>query len=254
MTSASAKKSPAPAASSPAPQQQQPLAVSPAPPKSVAPAVDIPTPPVVTPATSTPPDPPAQTDVASPPDPPKPQFDELTVKTDSVIGLVLDTAVSSDHAKVEDPVRAHVTRDVTVDGRVAIPANSRLEGVVSVVERGGKFSAQSRIGIKFTTLYLPDNTKVGIQTDTIFRVGEAPANEATAKVGAGAVVGAILGGIIGGKKGAVIGAGAGAAGGTAAVAAGKTNDATFAAGSPVTVRLTAPVTVMVQRDANSGRP
>jgi hypothetical protein len=254
-TLSAAKKSPASPTPSPAHSQEQPLAVTPAPPKTVTPPADVPTPPLsaTTTTSSTPPDQQAQAD-APPPDPPKPQFDELTVKTDSVIGIVLETAVSSDKAKVEDKVTAHVTRDVTVDGRVAIPANSRLEGVVSVVERGGKFSAQSRVGLKFTTLYLPDNTKLPIQTDTIFRVGEGPGNEATAKIGAGAVVGAILGGIIGGKKGAAIGAGAGAAGGTAAVAAGKTNDATFAAGSPVTLRLTAPVIVTVQRDSNSGRP
>jgi hypothetical protein len=211
----------------------------------VDPAPAVPPPAVVPPP---PPDPPATaTDVPPPPDP-KPVFEEITVKPESVIGLMLDAAVSSDTAKVEDRITARVTRDVTVDGRVAIPSNARLEGVVTVVERGSKFKDQARIGIRFTTLYLPDNTKFSIQTEPIFRAGDPPTNDATAKVGAGAVLGAILGAVIGGKKGAAVGAAAGAGGGAAAQANSHSNDATFPAGAPMTVRLTAPVTVTVARD------
>jgi hypothetical protein len=193
-----------------------------------------------------PPDPATQTADVPPVDP-KPVFDEVTVKTDSVIGLALDHAVSSDVAKVEDKVTAHVTRDVMVDGRVAIPSSSRLEGVVALVQGGGKFKDQARIGVRFTTLYLPDNTRFSIQTDTLFRDGDPPANDATSKVGASAVIGAILGAVIGGKKGAAVGAAAGAGGGAAAVASGHSNAATIPSGVPMTVRLTAPVTVTVAR-------
>ena len=194
-------------------------------------------PPASAPATPTvpppPPDPAMLATETSPVDP-KPIFDEITIKTDSVIGLALDNPVSSDVAKVEDKVTARVTRDVTVDGRVAIPSNSRLEGVVAFVQPGGKFKQQARIGVRFTALYLPDNTKFPIQTDTLFRDGEAPANEATSKVGAGAVLGAILGAVIGGKKGAGVGAAAGAGGGAAADRhPGHSNEATIPVQGPV---------------------
>ena len=94
---------------------------------------------------------------------------------------------------------------------------------------------------------LADNVRLPIQTETIFRDGDSPTSEATSKIGASAVVGAILGAVIGGKKGAVIGGTAGAAGGTATVAAGGRNEASIPAGSPLTVRLTSPLTVMVER-------
>jgi len=207
-----------------------------------------PQPPIPAPATAPPPPPdPAMLATETTPVDPKPIFDEFTVKTDSVIGLALDNPVSSDVAKVEDKVTARVTRDVTVDGRVAIPSNSRLEGVVAFVQPGGKFKQQARIGVRFTALYLPDNTKFPIQTDTLFRDGDPPANDATSKVGAGAVLGAILGAVIGGKKGAGVGAAAGAGGGAAATANGHSNEATIPSGVPLTVRLTAPVTVTVAR-------
>ena len=222
-----------------------PRMVTPPPPDPAAPQPTAPPPAAVT----TPPPPDSATQTADvPPVDPKPVFDEITVKTDSVIGLSLDNAVSSDVAKIEDRVTARVTRDVTVDGRVAIPSGSRLEGIVALVQRGGKFKDQGRIGVRFTTLYLPDNTRFSIQTDTLFRAGDPPANDATSKVGASAVIGAILGAAIGGKKGAAVGAATGAGGGAAAVAAGHSNAATIPSGVPMTVRLTAPVTVTVPRD------
>jgi hypothetical protein len=183
---------------------------------------------------------------------PKPRFEELVVKQDSVVGIQIDQSVSSETAKIEDRVTAKVTRDVTVDGRTAIAAGTKLEGVVSLVERGGKFRERARIGVRFNTMILPDGLRVPIQTEAILREGDSPAGEASAKVGGSAVAGAIIGGLIGGKRGAAIGTAAAAAGGTAVVAAGGRNAAVIPGGSPLTVRLTAPVTVTIERDF-SGR-
>jgi hypothetical protein len=180
-------------------------------------------------------------------EPEKPKFEEVVVKADSVIGIRLDTPVSSETAKVEDRVNARVSRDVSVDDRLAIPAGARLEGNVTLVERGGKFKERARLGIRFTSLVLADGTRIKIDTETIFRDGDSPSGEATSKIGASTAVGAILGAVIGGKKGAAIGSATGAAGGTAAVMAGGRNAATIAAGTPLTVKLTAPVTVLVER-------
>lgn len=177
----------------------------------------------------------------------EPRFIETTVAEDSVIGIRLETAVSSETAKVEDRVVARVTRDVIVDGRTAIPAGARLEGVVAEVDRGGRFKERARLGVRFNRLILSENSTSRIETDIILREGDSPTGEATSKIGASAVIGAILGGVIGGKKGAAIGGSAGAAGGTAAVAAGGRNDADLAEGTPLTVRLTRPVTLLIER-------
>ncbi len=234
---------PQPAAPAPSTKPDTPAAV-PTPPAESAPTpapLPVSTPPV---GTLLPP-PPVDGPVV---EAPKPHFEELTVTENSVIGIHLDSALSSDTARVEDKVTAHVSRDLVVSGHTAIPSGSRLEGNVTLVERGGKFKDRARLGIRFTTLVLADNTRQTIQTETIFRDGDSPTGEATSKVGASAAIGAILGAVIGGKKGAVIGSTAGAAGGTAAVAAGGRNDATFAAGTPLTVRLTAPLTILIERD------
>ena len=179
--------------------------------------------------------------------PPAPQFEELIVSADSVIGLEVESAVTSERARIEDEVTARVTRDVRVGDRVAIPAGAQAIGEVTLVERGGKMRERSRLGVRFTSIVLADGTRLPLETDTIIREGSSPANESAAKIGGGAIGGAIIGGILGGAKGAIIGGSAGAGAGTAAVMAGGRNPATLTSGAPVTVRLLKPVTVTVEK-------
>jgi hypothetical protein len=179
--------------------------------------------------------------------PPAPQYEELVVPTSSVIGLRVETPITTERARLEDRVNARVTRDVLADGRVAIPAGAQAVGSVTLVERGGKIKEKARLGVRFHTLVLADGTELPINTEAIYREGEPPTGESTRKIGGAAVGGAILGALIGGKKGAIVGATTGAAGGTAVVMAGDRNAATLPTGTIVTVRLSAPVPVEVEK-------
>jgi hypothetical protein len=182
-----------------------------------------------------------------PPPAPVPQFEDLVIASDSVIGLQVETSVTSERARVEDAVVARVTRDVKVGDRVAIPSGAKAQGEVTLVERGGKLRERARLGVRFTSIVLADGTRVPIDTETIIREGDSPGGESAAKIGGGAIGGAIIGGILGGAKGAVIGGSAGAGAGTAAVMAGGRNPATLPSGTPVTVRIQKPATVTVEK-------
>jgi hypothetical protein len=199
-----------------------------------------------TPQVSAPPEPPRP---AVPPPPPVPMFEELVVPAESVLGLQVLTTTSTEEAKVEDPVEAKVTRDVRIGGTVAIPAGTRVQGVVTVVERGGKVKGKARLGVRFHMLVLADAaaTRVPIRTDTIFRESDSKGQQSAAKIGAAAAGGAILGAIIGGGKGAAIGSAIGAGSGTASVMSGDRSQATLQAGTAITVRLQDAVTVTVER-------
>jgi len=180
-------------------------------------------------------------------EPAGPLFDELVVAANSVIGLEIESAITSERARVEDAVAARVTRDVKVGDRVAIPAGARAQGEVTVVERGGRLKERARLGVRFTSIVLADGTRLPIETDTIYREGDSPTSESAAKIGGAAIGGAIIGGILGGAKGAAIGSAVGAGGGSAAVMAGGRNAATLPSGTPVTVRVQDPVVVTVER-------
>lgn len=192
------------------------------------------------------PRPPAQA-APQPEEPRVPQFEEVILPASSVIGLQLETYLSSERARVEDRVNARVTRDVLAAGRVAIPAGSRVLGAVTVVDKGGKVKGAARLGIRFHTLILTDGSEVPLQTEAIYREGESPSANSAKKIGVAAVGGAILGGILGGGKGAVIGGTTGAAGGTASVMAGDRNAVTVAPGTIVTAKLSSPATITVER-------
>jgi hypothetical protein len=179
--------------------------------------------------------------------PPAPETIELVVPTASVIGLQIETPITSERARIEDRVEARVMRDVAVDGRTAIPAGTRALGSVTLVDRGGKVTERARLGVRFHTLVLADGTQLPIRTETILREGEPPTGESARKIGGAAVGGAILGAIMGGKKGAIVGGATGAAGGTAVVMAGDRNAATLPVGAVVTVRLSSAVPVEVEK-------
>ena len=182
------------------------------------------------------------------PEPPPQTLEDLVIARDSVIGLQTENRISSETARVEDRVDARVTRDVRVGDRVAVPAGARAIGSVSLVERGGKFKERARLGIRFHTLVLADGTRVPINTETIYRDGEAPSSSSAQKVGGGAIGGAIIGAIIGGGKGAAIGAAAGAGAGSAAVVAGGRQEAVLPPGTALTARINQPVTITVEKE------
>ena len=165
----------------------------------------------------------------------------------SVIGLQVETPLSSERSRIEDRVDARVTRDVTAAGRIAIPAGSRVIGAVSLVERGGKMKGTARLGVRFHTLVLADGREVPLRTEAVYREGDSAGNESARKIGGAAIGGAILGAIMGGGKGAAIGGAAGAGAGSAAVMAGDRNAATLPAGTVVNVRLSAPATIEVEK-------
>jgi len=182
------------------------------------------------------------------PSAPEPKFVEVVLPASSVIGLQMETSTSSETARLEDRVEARVTRDVIASGRTAIPAGSKLIGSVTLVERGGKIKEQARLNVRFHTLVLANGTELPLRTETITREGEAPSGDSSRKIGGAAVGGAILGAILGGGKGAMIGGATGAGAGTAAVMAGDRKAATLRSGETVTVKLSAPVNIEVERE------
>ena len=183
-----------------------------------------------------------------PPPPPVPEFVDVTVPSDAVLGLQIERTVSSEVARVEDKVDARVTRDVRIENRIAIPAGSTVRGSVIEVDKGGRMKGKARLAIRFHTLVLADGTQLSLKSDPVVREGQSPGGQSAAKIGGAAIGGAILGAILGGGKGAATGAAVGAGAGTAAAMSNDRNPATLSAGTTVTVRMQAPVTVTVQKE------
>lgn len=184
-------------------------------------------------------EPPRNEPVATPaPEPaPAPQATPIAIPAGTAIAARSATGVTSATARVEDSVSATTTADVTIDGRTAIPASSRLLGSVTAVERAGRMSGSDRIAVRFHTLVY-NGIETPLETAPVTRAGPGQTSQNATRIGGGAAVGAILGSILGGRKGAAIGGAIGAGGGSAAAAAQHAAPAVLEAGEALTLRTT----------------
>ena len=112
---------------------------------------------------------------------------EITLPAGTSVPLELMTALSSETAKVETPVRARVRQAVEVDGYVAIPAGTVLTGTVVDVARPGRVQGRSRLAIRFNEADI-DGAREDVRTNPITFEGEQTKGEDATKIGAGAVV------------------------------------------------------------------
>jgi len=176
------------------------------------------------------------------------EYREVTIPAGTVLPLELKTSVSSDKSNVEDAVRATLTRAITVGGVRALAAGTSVSGHVSDVNRSAKVKGRARIAFRFTRIDPPGpDDSTSIRTGTVAREAPGTKKKDTAKIGGGAVGGAIIGGILGGGDGAAKGAVIGGAGGTGVVLATRGMEVRLPAGTPISVRLSAPLSLRVPR-------
>ena len=157
--------------------------------------------------------------------------------------LTLETAVSSETAKVDQPVRATVAQPVVVSGMTVIPEGAAVTGAVVAAERSGRVKGRASIALRFNEVTVM-NTPYRISTERIAREAEATKGEDAKKIGIGAGVGTAIGAIAGGKKGAAIGAGIGGAAGAGAVVATRGKEVGISAGTTLKTTITDSVRIL----------
>jgi hypothetical protein len=173
-------------------------------------------------------------------------YREVTLPAGTLLPLTLRTSVGSDTSSVEDPVRATLRSAVRAKGVEALPTGTVVTGHVTSAQRSGRVKGRAQIAFRFTRVDLPGEGGVtNIRTGTVARHAPGTKKRDAATIGGGAVGGAIVGGIVGGGDGAAKGAVIGGAGGTGVVLATRGKEVRMAAGTPVTVKLTQPLTVRV---------
>ena len=177
----------------------------------------------------------------------KPEYRELTLPSGTALTVQLTSTVGSDTSRVEDPVRGTLRNAVRIDGFEALPVGTAVLGHVTRAEPAGKVKGVASIAFRFNTIDLPgDGARENVNTATYSRVSRTTRRKDATKIGVGAGAGAVIGGILGGGSGAAKGAAIGGGAGTAVVLSTKGDEVRIPAGTPVTIRLTAPLTVRVR--------
>ena len=169
----------------------------------------------------------------------------MDVPSGTDLVLTLETPVSSETAKVDQPVRATVAKPVVVAGMTVIPEGARVTGAVVEAERSGRVKGRASIALRFNEVTVL-NTPYRISTTRIAREAEATKGEDAKKIGIAAGVGTAIGAIAGGKKGAAIGAGVGGGAGTGAVLATRGKEVSIPAGATLRTEITETVRITAQ--------
>ncbi len=138
---------------------------------------------------------------------------DVTVPMGTRVLLELVGEVSTKYAKEGDRVYLRTAVPVAVDGRVAIPSGSNVQGTITRAKAAGKISGKGELYIRFDNLILPN----GVSRDFLARPagsegkvegGGKAADSRTVMSGTG--MGAAIGSMARGLPGAALGGGIGA--------------------------------------------
>ncbi len=225
-------------ASQPAPETQAPAAEPPAPPPPT-PQPEPAQPPARQQASRPRPTRPAEAAPAPvPQEPAAPRRPAMaSVPGGTVLSLAMDQEVTSKTAMVGDTFTATVLQAVEVDGAVAIPEGSKVQGSVTEAVAAKRGAGQARLALSFDLLRLPSGHESNI-AGTFQEVTESKKKRNAAIIGGSAAGGALLGRILGkDTKGAVVGSIIGGGVGTAVVMGQEGEQVTLAADAPFEIRL-----------------
>ena len=166
--------------------------------------------------------------------------ESFVVREGTLLLVRLSADVSSATAHVEDRVQGFLDQDLAADGRLVASRGTKVYGIVSAVDDGGKMKGQATVSVTLTDMQVGARV-LSIKTKPVTAIGGK--GTGTRKVVGGAALGAAIGAIAGGGEGAAIGAAVGAGAGGVATAASSVKAAVIAAQSPQAFTLAAPLQI-----------
>jgi hypothetical protein len=147
-----------------------------------------------------------------------------------------------------------VVRDVIREGRVVVPAGSRVFGTVTEVVAQKKIGGQARLALDFDRLETPSNQQLTIRA-FLDEEARSQKKKDAATIGGSAAGGALLGRILSDDnktRGTLLGAAVGAAVGTVVASNNAADTVLIEAGTVAELRLDTSVDVAVNEIDDSG--
>lgn len=146
--------------------------------------------------------------------PPAPS--SLTLPAGTWLTVRTTNPISTDHNQVGDAFSAVLTEPIVVNGFVVARRGQTIQGRVSSVEKAGRVSGTSKLGLELTQVSLVDGQQITLHSQMVTRDGGTSYGRDATAIGATTLAGAAIGaGVNGG-----VGAGVGAAGGLVASTVG----------------------------------
>jgi outer membrane lipoprotein SlyB len=168
----------------------------------------------------------------------------VNVPNGTELRIRLSTPISTKSGRVGDTFRATVVSPASYE-------SSTVDGHIATLNKSGRVSGKTEVGLAFDTLTLQDGRQTRIDADlvkvyeseNVKKVDEegrietgSRTKDSEVRGGVGAAAGAILGGILGGGKGAVIGLILGGAAGVGSVYVEGNKDLILEPGTEMVIR------------------
>ena len=133
------------------------------------------------------------------------------------IAVRLSEAVNTGKNRTGDRFHGVVDHDVEVNGLVAIPKGSVVQGVLKNVVSSGRLRRRSEATLEIDTVEMAGKRQM-IEVEPQTRLGGDHKGHDSKYIGGGAVFGMVVGALAGGGRGAAIGTATGAAAGAGGAA------------------------------------
>lgn len=168
----------------------------------------------------------------------------LNIPNDTQLRLSLTSEINTKTARVGDRFTAKVITPSSYEG-------ATVEGHITTVEKSGRVSGKTELGLTFDTITLEDGRKGRldaqleriVESETVKKVDEEGTIESGSRTkdsqvrgGVGAAAGAVIGGIAGGVKGALLGMILGGAAGVGTVYVEGNKDLVLEPGTEMIIR------------------
>jgi hypothetical protein len=174
---------------------------------------------------------------------------DILLPSQSVIQGTLEQSISSKTAQVGDPFVLDVTPPFPADDQRY--SGGRIYGHVAAVGRAGGMK-RGAVQLAFDRITLVDGTTATL-TGAVLSLDAHPGGSTAGRAVAGGVVGFIIGNYLGKHLGTDVGGAVGAIGGAVAAANIGTN-VNIGEGTQVSLKTTAPSTVLSRRQAGYAQP
>jgi hypothetical protein len=172
---------------------------------------------------------------------------EVTIPAGTRIAVRPSRDLSTEDLATGSTFEALLDNDVAIDGHLLAKAGSRVTGVVVNADKGGKVKGTASLEVGVRSIVGAKSRVVAVHTDTFVANAQSTKKKDATRTGIATGIGAAVGAIAGGGKGAAIGAGVGAAAGVGTNMATKGAAAVIPAETLIELKLTAPVTVSIQK-------
>jgi hypothetical protein len=180
------------------------------------------------------------------PKPAAPKETHLTIPDSTQLFVSLVDSVQTNSNQIGDHFKGKLDSNVAISGKVALPAGSDVDLVITKLVKGGTLKTPPEIAFTVVSITTPSGTVHQMTTSEFYEEGRSHTRREVGMIGGGAAAGAVIGAIAGkSTKAAAIGAAVGAAAGTGAAAATGRQNLVYGPGQSVAFTTSASVTVTV---------